>query len=47
MPSMTECKASLNGTYYSDDEVADLLGISLARSTAQQAVCGQAGTATH
>jgi len=31
MPSVTECKASRNGTYYSDDEVADLLGISLGR----------------
>ena len=31
MPSVTECNASRNGTYYIDDEVADLLGISLGR----------------
>ena len=31
MPSVTECKASRNGTYYIDDEVADLLGVSLGR----------------
>ena len=31
MPSVTERKPNRNGTYYSDDEVADLLGISLGR----------------
>jgi hypothetical protein len=31
MPSVTECNPGRNGTYYSDDEVAELLGISLGR----------------
>jgi hypothetical protein len=31
MPSVTECNPGRNGTYYTDDEVADLLGISLGR----------------
>ena len=31
MPSVIERNPDRNGTYYSDDEVADLLGISLGR----------------
>lgn len=31
MPSVTERNPDRNGTYYTDDEVADLLGISLGR----------------
>lgn len=31
MPSVTECQPGRNGIYYTDDEVADLLGISLGR----------------
>jgi hypothetical protein len=31
MPSVTECKKNPDGTYYTDDEVANLLGISLGR----------------
>ena len=31
MPSVTVCKPKPDGTYYSDEEVAGLLGISLGR----------------
>lgn len=31
MPSVTECKKNPDGTYYNDEEVAGLLGISLGR----------------
>ena len=31
MPSVTERNMGCNGTYYNDDEVANLLGISLGR----------------